>query len=176
MAKEHHMLGLLFVLVSTVCIAVSALAQSAPPAAAKFGPQWQLLLGEWTAEASAKGAGYCAFRFELGAHILVRTNHAEITGASGAHEDLMVISPVGGEGQAQATYWDNEGHRIEYSGSWSADGTRLTFLSKPSPGPQFRLTYKKVDSDTLTVSFDMAPPGQEGAFKPYTSGKIRRQK
>jgi hypothetical protein len=177
MPKEHHVRGLFFVLVFTVCTAVSALAQSAPPAAAKFGPQWQLLVGAWTGEASAGGgAGSCAFRFELGEHILVRTNHAEIPGKSASHDDLMVISPGTGEGQAQASYWDNEGHRIEYSGSWSADGSTLTFLSKPAPGPQFRLTYKKVDADTLTVSFDMAPPGQTGAFKTYTSGKIRRQK
>jgi hypothetical protein len=165
------------VFIFTLCVVVSALAQSTTPsAAAKFGPQWQLLAGEWTGEASAGGGGYCAFRFELGGHILVRTNHAEITGRSGAHDDLMVISPGPGDGQAQASYWDNEGHRIEYSGSWSADGGTLTFLSKPAPGPQFRLTYKKVDAETLTVSFDMAPPGQAGAFKPYTSGRIRRQK
>jgi hypothetical protein len=88
----------------------------------------------------------------------------------------MVISPGANEGQAQATYWDNEGHVIEYSASWSAEGTTLTFLSKRGPGPQFRLTYKKVDPDTLTVSFDLAPPGQAGAFKTYTSGRIRRQK
>jgi len=137
-----------------------------------------LLVGEWKAEASAGGgAGYCAFRFELGEHILVRTNHAElVNGATGAHEDLMVISPGPGANQAQASYWDNEGHRIEYSATWSEDGGTLTFLSKPAPGPQFRLTYKKLEADSLTVSFEMAPPGQSGAFKPYASGKIRRQK
>lgn len=117
---------LLVILIFTLSAAISALAQSATSSAgAKFGPQWQLLLGEWTGEASsAGGAGYCAFRFELGDHILVRTNHAEITGRSGAHDDLMVISPGPGEGQAQASYWDNEGHRIEYSASWSGDGPR----------------------------------------------------
>ncbi len=88
----------------------------------------------------------------------------------------MVIYPGSTETQAQATYWDNEGHVIEYSATWSADGNTLTFLSKPGPGPQFRLTYTKVDSDTLKVSFDMAPPGQAGAFRTYTSGRMRRQK
>ncbi len=88
----------------------------------------------------------------------------------------MVISPGASEAQAHATYWDNEGHVIEYTGAWSPDGATLTFLSKPGGGPQFRLTYKKVGEDSFSVSFDMAPPGQAGAFTTYTSGRIRRQK
>jgi hypothetical protein len=156
-------------------------AQSATTSGAKFGDQWRLLAGEWTGE-SATGvrAGSCSFRFDLGDHIIVRNNHAEVTakgnGPATTHDDLMVIYPGATESQARATYWDNEGHVIEYSATWSADGNTLTFLSKPDPGPQFRLTYKKVDSDSFTVSFDMAPPGQAGAFKTYTSGRLRRQK
>lgn len=165
-------------LASTICLAAAA--QTASPAAAKFGPQWRLLVGRWAADASAGvGAGACAFGFELGDHILVRTNHAEILSGgnrpAGNHEDLMVIYPTTDGSQAHATYWDNEGHVIEYSAGWSADGTVLTFLSKAGAGPQFRLTYKKLDSDNLSVSFDIAPPGQSGVFKTYTSGRIRRQ-
>jgi hypothetical protein len=145
----------------------------------KFGPKWKSLEGEWTAESSpGAGNGNCTFHFALNQHVLVRTNHAELTGAgsapAGVHDDLMVICPGESEDQAHATYWDNEGHVIEYSANWSGDGNALTFLSKSGPGPQFRLTYKKVDSDTLAVSFDMAPPGNPGAFKQYTSGRIRR--
>ncbi len=155
-------------------------AQPSASAGLKFGPQWQLLVGTWRSEASAGvGAGTCAFRFELGNHVLVRTNQAEIPAAAnrpgGTHQDLMVIYPGKSETEAHASYWDNEGHIIEYSAAWSADGTVLTFLSKPGAGPQFRLTYKKLDADTLNVSFDMAAPGQGGAFKPYVSGRIRRQ-
>jgi hypothetical protein len=161
-------------------ILMACLAAMAQPAA-KFGAHWRFLSGEWTGEATAGGgSGSCSFRFELGDHVLVRTNHAELPAGgsrpAGIHDDLMVIYPGASEAQAQATYWDNEGHVIEYSASWSADGNTLTFMSKPGPGPQFRLIYKKVDSDTLTVSFDMAPPGQAGAFKVYTSGRMRRQK
>ena len=110
---------------------------------------------------------------------MVRTNHAEVVASGsrpgGMHDDLMVIYPGANETQANATYWDNEGHVIEYSGAWSADGNTLSFLSKPrGPGPQFRLTYKKVDADTLDVSFDIGAPG--GSFKTYTTGRIRRQK
>lgn len=88
----------------------------------------------------------------------------------------MVIYPGASEAQARAHYWDNEGHVIEYSASWSADGNTLTFLSQPGAGLQFRLIYKKLDPDTFNVSFDIAPPGQTGAFKTYTSGRIRRRK
>ncbi len=88
----------------------------------------------------------------------------------------MVIHPGASETQAHATYWDNEGHVIEYSAAWSADGKTLIFLSKPGQGPQFRLTYRQLDADTFSVSFDMAAPGQGGAFKTYTSGRIRRLK
>ncbi len=169
----------LLALVSILCLAASA--QTATTSGARFGPQWRLLIGEWTSEASTvAGPGACAFQFSLGGHILVRTNHAEVLAAGGraggTHDDLMVIHPGTTDAQAQATYWDNEGHVIEYSATWSSDGNSLTFLSKPGTGPQFRLSYKKLDADTLSVSFDLAPPGQPGAFKTYTSGRIQRRK
>jgi hypothetical protein len=47
-------------------------------------------------------------------------------------------------------------------------------LSKPSAGPQFRLTYKREDEKTFSVVFAMAAPGQ-GSFKVYTSGKMKRE-
>ncbi len=65
---------------------------------------------------------------------------------------------------------------IEYSAAWSSDGDTLTFLSKPGTGPRFRLAYKRLDADTLDVSFDMAVPGQSDTFKSYTSGRVRRRK
>ena len=86
----------------------------------------------------------------------------------------MIISPDAGGDKARASYFDNEGHVIDYSASWSADGNTLTFLSKPGPGPQFRLIYKKADGESFTVNFEMAPPGQS-TFRPYASGKITRR-
>ena len=35
---------------------------------------------------------------------------------------------------------------------------------------------KMQGADGVDVSFDVAPPGQDGAFKTYTSGRMRRQK
>jgi hypothetical protein len=133
------------------------------------------LLGEWNSEPGAdQGEGRCAFQFGLQERVLVRTNHATLAAGARAHDDLMVIYPGKTDDQAQAIYWDNEGHVIEYTAQWAADGNTLTFLSKPGAGPQFRLLYKLHGPDMLEVSFEIAPPGQPGAFKPYTSGRVKR--
>ena len=88
----------------------------------------------------------------------------------------MVIYPGFDSERPRAIYFDNEGHVIEYSAEWSAAGDVLTFVSKPAPSaPQFRLVYKKIDDQTLTIAFEMAPPGQPDAFKPYTTGRLRKK-
>jgi hypothetical protein len=147
--------------------------QAASSAGPKFGPKWNVLLGEWKSEPGGP-AGVCAFRSQLADHVIVRTNHAELSAGTPAHDDLMVISPDPSPDRARAMYYDNEGHTIEYAAEWSADGNTLTFTSKSGPGPGFRLIYKKVEAEVFSVSFEMAAPGQSGMFKPYTSGRIRR--
>ena len=37
-----------------------------------------------------------------------------------------------------------------------------------------RLIYKKVDGQTLAITFEIAPASQPAAFKPYLSGRLRR--
>jgi hypothetical protein len=88
----------------------------------------------------------------------------------------MILSPEPATDKARAIYYDNEGHVIEYDAEWSDHGKTLSFTSKPAPGPQFRLTYRKTGTDTFAVTFEMAPAGQPGAYKTYTSGKISRVK
>ncbi len=137
----------------------------------KFGPKWQALIGEWKGQ---DNSGTCGFHFDLGEHVIVRTNLATLAGTTAPHSDLMIISADGGGDKGRAAYWDNEGHVIEYTASWSTDGNTLTFLSKPGPGPQFRLIYKKSDGESFTVNFEMASPGQS-TFRSYASGKITRR-
>jgi hypothetical protein len=165
-------------------VVVPALAvQNAGGAAAsptKFGAKWQTLLGEWKGENGSGGSsGACGFHLDLADHVIVRTNHAVLAATAGnaanAHDDLMIIYPGALEDKGKAVYFDNEGHVLEYDAQWSADGSTLTFLSKPAAGPQFRLTYKKADPKTFSVTFEMAAPGQ-GSFKVYTSGKIKRER
>lgn len=151
------------------------------PAARKLDSKWNALIGDWAGDGNGSpgsGSGTSSFKFDLQQQVLVRRSHSEYPPSGNrpatVHDDLMVIYPDTADG-ARAIYFDNEGHVIEYSAAWSAGGDALTFLSKPASGaPQFRLTYKKVDARTLTVLFEMAPPGQTDAFKPYVSGRMRR--
>lgn len=151
------------------------------PVANKLDSKWAALVGEWTGEGAGNpgsGSGTSSFQFDLQKQVLVRRSHSEYPASGGrpatVHDDLMVIYPGTGQ-ESHAIYFDNEGHVIEYTATWSAGDDTLTFLSKPASGaPQFRLTYKKVDAQTLTVAFEMAPPGQTGAFKPYVSGRLKR--
>ena|SRR5258707_5200291 len=157
------------------CSAASVAAQSSD-SSPKFGPKWKTLIGEWKGEdQSGTSSGACGFHLDLSDHVIVRTNRAVLRGDGGkVHDDLLVISPEMNENQARASYFDNEGHLIEYVATWSVDGSTLTFLSKAGTGPKFRLTYKKLNNDTLSVAFEMAPPGPASAFRLYTSGKIVR--
>ena len=145
----------------------------------KFGMKWRTLIGEWKGESASDDGAVCGFHLDLSDQIIVRTNHAKLAAAAdkqaNIHDDLMVIYPAVAQDKGRAIYFDNEGHVIEYEADWSADGTALTFLSKPGMGPQFRLTYKKTDPNTFSVTFEMTPPGQS-TFKVYTSGKIRRER
>ena len=157
--------------------------KSAPQrVAAQLNSKWEMLVGEWAGDGSGSpgsGTGTSSFQFDLQKQVLVRRSHSEYPALGGrpatVHDDLMVIYPGTGE-EARATYFDNEGHVIEYTATWSAGGDTLTFLSKPTSGtPQFRLIYKRLDAQTLSVAFEMAAPGQTGAFKPYVSGKLKRK-
>jgi hypothetical protein len=170
--RNSFLLALCLVLLSLT----ESLAAQATASPTKFGPKWKVLIGEWKGEnQSATASGECGFHFDLSDHVIVRTNRAVLPGSSGSvHNDLMVISPEPTEDRARASYFDNEGHVIEYAATWTPDGDTLTFLSKPGAGPQFRLTYKKLDPTTFAVVFEMAAPGQPAAFRTYTSGKIIR--
>ena len=161
--------------------ALLALAVSAT--SASFGPEWNVLLGEWRGEGSGSpgdGSGIASFRFDLGGHVLVRRNVANYPAAESKpavhHEDLMVVCPGSTPAEAKAIYFDNESHIIEYTASWSADRKTLTFLSSPSaPGPSFRLVYRLLAPDRIAVDFDIAPPGST-EFKTYVSGVTVRVK
>ena len=150
-----------------------------PAASTKLDTKWSLRVGEWSGEGGGKpgtGGGTCSFKFDLDQQVLVRRNHSEYPAAAGrpatVHDDLMMIYPGTESERPRAIYFDNEGHVIEYS----AAGDVVTFVSKPAQSsPQFRLVYKKLDAQTLTIAFEMAPPGQPGAFKPYLSGRLQRK-
>lgn len=152
-----------------------ALAQPAAPPADWSG--FKPLLGEWVADPGPDGAtGGFTLAADLGGRVLVRKNHADYPKAKDrpafSHDDLLVLFKE--SEQTRATYWDNEGHHLEYA--VTVEGAKFTFLSAALPGaPQFRLTYVVGEKGALSIAFDLAPPGSSGAFKPYIKATAHRR-
>jgi hypothetical protein len=152
-------------------------ADSAPDASA--GPSleaYRPLAGDWVGEgagAPGEATGGFSFSFTLLDKAVVRKNFADYPPAGGKpgfrHEDLMVLWPA--EGGARATYWDNEGHHIDYHctaapGAWRCEtqGAR----------PAFRLEYLLAAPGALKVTFSISPGGSADGFKPYVTATARR--
>jgi hypothetical protein len=141
--------------------------------------EFRFLLGEWVGEGKpGQGSGRFTLAEELQGKVLVRRNHAELPAAAGRpaanHDDLMVIYREP-DGKHKASYFDSEGHVIQYTVAPSTDRQSLVFLSDPQPAaPGFRLTYTKEKEGTVAVKFEIAPPGKPEGFKTYLEGKVRR--
>jgi len=151
---------------------------AAPPDTGAWKP-FEFLLGDWVGEGSG-GGGAFSLHPELGGKILVRKNHAEYPATNQRpailHDDLLVVYRKSPSAPYRATYWDNEGHIIEYTVTGSPDGKSLSFVSDIVSGePRFRLTYKETAADEVAIDFEIAPPGKPEAFAPYLSGKARRK-
>ncbi len=159
-----------------------AMAQGPPPKP-EWGP-WAALVGTWVAEDS-KGqpgqasAGEFSFEYQLDQRILVRRNFAEYPASTDRpairHDDLVVMYP--GNGSAlRATYWDNEGHLIEYATEILDNGNVLRWVSAPSPqAPRFRFTYRRLSEKRLAIRFEMAPPGKPDEFATYVEATVRKK-
>lgn len=143
---------------------------------------WKFLIGEWVGEGTGspgEGTGGFTLLPDLRNTILVRRNHADYPASNDrpafSHDDLMIIHQ-NGEGSILADYFDNEGHVIHYAVNFTTDSNSIIFLSDTtSPGPVYKLTYVKIDENTLSINFDIRSPGNS-AFKPYITAKARRRK
>jgi hypothetical protein len=138
-------------------------AQTSTPTPDPFAPI-HILYGTWDAKADGpsgvKAFGTYTFRPELAGHIVARRGEG-LSDCSGPksfdcdHGDMLYVYP---EGPAlKAIYFDNEGHTIHYSVTAPTPST-VEFLSEPTPGPRFRLTYTLKDG-IMTGRFQMQPPG-----------------
>jgi hypothetical protein len=75
----------------------------------------------------------------------------------------------------RAIYFDNEEHVIHYEANVSPDQKTISFVSEStSSAPQFRFTYFKIGEGSMEARFEIAPPGQAGAFMVYLEGIARR--
>ena len=153
-----------------------------PQVAADAWASIRFLVGDWVGEGTGKpgeGSGSFSFRFDLGENILVRRSHTDYPAAGQrpalVHDDLMVCYPDPATGRILAIYFDNEGHVIRYVGDTSQPG-RLVLVSEASGhSPTFRLTYTTAAPDSVTIAFEIAPPGHPDAFTPYVTGKAIRR-
>jgi hypothetical protein len=159
---------------------LSARQSQAPKDAANWDA-FRFLLGDWVGEGTGtpgEATGGFSFTFDLEGKVLVRRNRADYPATKDkpaySHTDLMVIYQ---EDQAtRAIYFDNEGHVIHYTVSFSKDQNALTFLGDPSPSaPRFRFTYNKVKNGGMTFQFDIAPPGKPEGFTKYLEGSLHRK-
>ena len=132
------------------------------------------LVGDWEAVGSGdpgESKGEFSFRPDLQKRVLIR--RSESRSQSGVHEDLMVVYRARG-GELRAFYVDNEGHAIDYRVTATDSPPAAVFASDgDSGGPRFRLSYGKNADGTVSVVFDVAPPG--GELRTYVSGSARRK-
>ncbi len=143
---------------------------------------WQYYLGEWIGDGTGEpgeGSGGFSFYFDLQNQILIRKNFAEYPATEEKpayrHDDLMVIYREP-EGPFRAMYWDNEGHIIYYIAKFSEDKNTLTFIGDIlESAPRFRFIYKKIDSNTLGIKFEIAPPGKLEEFTSYIEAIARKK-
>jgi hypothetical protein len=149
-------------------------------------PNWdafRFLVGDWVGDGTGipgKATGGFSFAYDLQGQVLVRKNYANYPPTKDrpafSHDDLMVVYQEPGGKQIKASYFDSEGHVIQYAVKFSDDGGTLTFLSDPLPStPRFRFTYIKKEPDVLALQFDIAPPGKPEAFSTYVSAIARRK-
>lgn len=172
-------------LLSALCAAQGGSAPQVPPSTSATAPWagWEFLLGEWVlgdgggkpGQATAAGT---SFTLDLQGQLIVRRNHSEYASVDGKppviHDDLMTIYKE--SAVTRAVYWDTEGHTIHYTGRLSDDGKKIVFLSDPTAGPRFRLTYESLKPGTVKVSFEFAPPDKPAQFVMYVEGTMVRKR
>jgi hypothetical protein len=143
-----------------------------------WGPV-NFLIGNWKGEGTGspgQGSGGFSFAPDLMETVLVRKNYAEYPPANGKpgfrHEDLMVVYRDETTKQLRATYFDSEGHVIQYGVKPANQG--VVFVSEgPSSATRYRLTYTKDGADRLKLKFDIAPPGKD--FATYIEASAKRE-
>jgi hypothetical protein len=142
--------------------------------------RWNWLIGEWKGEGSGQpgqGGGTFSFAFDLDKKIIERKSHSEYPATDNklktVHDDLLIVYLDFAGNPSKAIYFDNEGHTINYSISYS-DKT-ITLLSDKIPNvPIFRLTYTLLDKDAIDTKFEMSKDGQK--FMTYIEGKSKKTK
>ena len=83
----------------------------------------------------------------------------------------MVVYHEEGSPQIRASYFDNEGHVIQYTAT-PAPGTVVFESDGAAAGPRYRLTYTDAGAGKVKIRFDIAPPGK--AYSTYLEASAHR--
>jgi hypothetical protein len=142
--------------------------------------KWTWLIGEWKGEGSGQpgqGSGTFSFKTDLNEKVLVRKAHSEYPSKDNTavtiHDDLLIVYFDFSGNPSKAIYFDNEGHTINYSISYS--DKNIIFLSDKIPNvPTFRLTYTLLDNEMINTKFEMSRDGVN--FMTYVEGKSKKIK
>jgi hypothetical protein len=141
--------------------------------------KWSWLTGDWVGEGTGQpgtGGGTFSFRFDLDKKILVRKSHSEYPANDDKpkviHDDLMIIYPDLTGDPLKAIYFDNEGHTINYSITYSDKSIVLTSEKSPNV-PIFKLTYTLIENGITNTKFEMSQDGVK--YMVYIEGKSKKQ-
>lgn len=52
---------------------------------------------------------------------------------------------------------------------------RIWAETPAGPGPRFRLAYRRTGAETVSLAFEIAPPGKPEAFATYLRADLRRK-
>ena len=164
---------------SSVALTLFALAAGAHAQPVPSDPLAPLrfLVGDWQAVGSPPGeSGGFSFAPAVQNHVMTRSNHAvyeaDATRPASRHDDFMVIYAEGGA--LKADYFDNEAHVIHYDVASRRD-REVVFHSAPTATePGYRLSYVLMPEGLLKGQFEISPPGDREAFKPYLTWTARR--
>ncbi|MDP4209903.1 MAG: hypothetical protein Q8928_13910 [Bacteroidota bacterium] len=142
--------------------------------------KWNWLIGEWKGEGSGKpgqGGGTFSFAYKLDKKIIERVSHSEYPTTGNkpliVHDDLMVVYLDFKGNPSKAIYFDNEGHTINYTISYSDQSIVMTSDKVPNV-PIFRLTYTLLDNETVNTKFEISQDAEN--FKTYIEGKSKKMK
>ena len=142
--------------------------------------KWNWLVGEWVGEGSGEpgsGGGTFSFKPDLDKKILVRNSHSEYPATEKTpkviHEDLMIVYPDYSGNPSKAIYFDNEGHTINYTVTYSDKSIVLTSEKIPHV-PVFRLSYSLLENGMVNTKFEISKDGEK--FSTYIEGKSSRSK
>jgi len=162
---------------------LAGLSQNAAPPAGDAWTAMQALVGQWDGDLGGQPGQATGGSFtitpELQGHALVRRSFAEFPATKDRpalrHDDLTIVYQGAAGSAPRATYYDSEGHVIEYAVTASADGRRIEWLSAVKPGePRFRFTYIFISPTAMKVRFEIAPPGQPDNFTTHVEGGVHK--